>query len=183
MLGSPLFLGASVDGEPDGQPNGAATGDDTDADGDDEDGVTFTRQLFNGLQGEVEVVVTDTLAVGGFLDAWVDFDQDGVFGAGEKIIGQAVVAGSTNIVFNVPAGAQLGNTFARFRLNSAGNLPADGAAIDGEVEDYRVEILPPRSRTRSASSIRAPAPGPYATPPRRAPRTSSLATEPRAGSR
>ena len=138
--GATLFLGTAIDTESDGQPNGTATGDDTDADGDDEDGVIFSTPLIRGETVDVDVTVTDTLGVGGFLDAWIDFDQDGVFSAGEKVIGQASVAGTTPVSMDIPAGALLGDTFARFRLNSAGNLPPDGAAIDGEVEDYLVTI-------------------------------------------
>ena len=40
----------------------------------------------------------------------------------------------------MPAGATLGNTFARFRISSTGGLSFDGPASDGEVEDYMIEI-------------------------------------------
>ena len=39
------WLGLSVDAYPDGQPTNTANGDDADADGDDEDGVTFASPL------------------------------------------------------------------------------------------------------------------------------------------
>jgi hypothetical protein len=35
-----------------------------------------------------------------------------------------------------------GDTYARFRLSTQGGLGPNGAAADGEVEDYRIKILP-----------------------------------------
>ena len=42
----------------------------------------------------------------------------------------------------MPAGAALGQTFARFRLATQQTLLPTGGAIDGEVEDYMVNIEP-----------------------------------------
>ena len=39
-----------------------------------------------------------------------------------------------------PAGATIGQTVSRFRWSSASGLGPDGAAADGEVEDYPVTI-------------------------------------------
>jgi hypothetical protein len=43
-------------------------------------------------------------------------------------------------VVNVPPTANLGNTFARFRISSAGGLGSSGAAADGEVEDHLITV-------------------------------------------
>ena len=41
----------------------------------------------------------------------------------------------------MPANAVVGPTYARFRLSIAGGLLPVGFALDGEVEDYRVQIV------------------------------------------
>src|SRR6185436_9660528 len=41
----------------------------------------------------------------------------------------------------VPTFAATGTTFARFRLSTAPNVRPNGAAPDGEVEDYRLQIF------------------------------------------
>ena len=38
--------------------------------------------------------------------------------------------------FVIPPGFNLEDTYARLRLSSQKNLPVDGWAVDGEVEDY-----------------------------------------------
>ncbi len=132
------FMGAGVDHEPDGQPNATATGDDTLDGNDDEDGVNFTSQLIQGSSAGADVIVSGS----GMLNAWVDFNADGDWAdTGEQIFTNLAVAPITNSVsFAVPATATTGTTFARFRFDSAGGLNYDGAASDGEVEDYEVLI-------------------------------------------
>ncbi|MBZ0171112.1 MAG: DUF11 domain-containing protein [Phycisphaerales bacterium] len=137
--GSPLRLGGAIDTETDGQPDLTATGDDTDLDGDDEEGVVFGA-LLAGLGADVDV----TASAASLLDAWVDFDGDGTFAApGEQIFtDEALAAGVNSLAFSVPA-TLVTTTFARFRLSSAGGLGPDGTALDGEVEDYQVVISQP----------------------------------------
>ena len=139
ILSSGLFLGASVDAEADGQPNATATGDDVAGAPDDEDGVVFTSPLIPGSMATVTV----TASAPGLLDAWLDFTNDGDWGdAGEQIFAStSLMAGSNSLSFAVPAGAAVGaQTFARFRLSSAGGLLPTGLAADGEVEDHAVDI-------------------------------------------
>ncbi len=140
-----LTLGSCVDTEPDGQPDPAALGDDNAAGTsrvgtcfDDEDGVTFTSVLTACQSGSVAV----TASGAGKLDAWIDFNADGDFGdPGEHIFtSQTLAAGSNPLTFTVPCAAAQVGTYARFRLSSAGGLGATGAAPDGEVEDYAVNI-------------------------------------------
>ena len=132
-------LGAAIDSDEDGQPTSFAIGDDTDMDGDDEDGVVFTSALVAGGSTTVEVTVT---GAAGSLNAWVDFDRNGSWDAGEQIfIDEPVSTGAPNMLsFSVPAGAIDGISYARFRLDSTGGLSYDGQADDGEVEDYVVII-------------------------------------------
>jgi len=78
----------------------------------------------------------------GLLSAWVDLNADHDWDdAGEQVFADtAVEAGVNELSFAVPAQANVGMTFARFRLSSQGKLGYTGPAYDGEVEDYRVEI-------------------------------------------
>ena len=132
-----LFLGLNVDQETDGQPTPAADGDDINGGPDDENGVTFLNPLTPGGMANLNVFVTGS----GLLDAWIDWNQNGSWEPSEQIYAsQAVVNGNNPLSFTVPPGALSGNTYARFRLSSAGGLLPGGLANDGEVEDYRVTI-------------------------------------------
>ena len=75
------------------------------------------------------------------MDAWVDFNNNGIFEASEQIIslGEAD-AGEVSFPVDVPPLAFLGSVPARFRFSNAGGLGPTGLAPDGEVEDYMVEI-------------------------------------------
>lgn len=50
------------------------------------------------------------------------------------------MAGNNAFSFAVP-NASLGNSFMRFRLTTAAGTGIDGAAADGEVEDYAITIV------------------------------------------
>ncbi|MHC4880431.1 MAG: Ig-like domain-containing protein, partial [Planctomycetota bacterium] len=131
-------LGQSVDAEADGAPGAAATGDDTAGENDD-DGIQFTDSLVQGAQVSVDVTVSQA---GGFLNAWIDFDRNGTWDSGEQIADDvAVSTGTQSVVFSIPADAEPGQTYARFRVSSASGLGATGYAEDGEVEDYAVSLV------------------------------------------
>ncbi|MCP4510130.1 MAG: hypothetical protein GY826_27475, partial [Fuerstiella sp.] len=138
------YLGAGVDAELNGQPSSNADGDDLNGDPDDEDGVILPSELTAGANA-VSVTVTAG-PEGGKLDAWIDFDGNGVFDADERIAGtngRTLNVGENTIYVNVPENATLGETYARFRLSSANSdsLEPTGSADEGEVEDYLVEIV------------------------------------------
>jgi hypothetical protein len=142
-----VFLGNLVDAEPDGQPNANATGDDLSPPGnpDDEDGVTMPA-LVPGQTAQVTVMAS----VAGYLNAWIDFNDNGTWAdAGEHVlVNQSLGAGTTTLTFTVPANAAAGAvTFARFRFSTTTNWPVaeTGPAPDGEVEDYQVRIDFPES--------------------------------------
>lgn len=138
VTGSGPRLGASVDAEADGQASANAQGDD--ANGDDEDGVTLPATgLIAGLQGTAQVAVVGS----GILDAWIDFNGNGVFEATEKIAAGLAVAGNTTLSFTTPADAVAGATFARFRVSTLGSVLPTGVAADGEVEDHAIQISAP----------------------------------------
>jgi LruC domain-containing protein len=76
-----------------------------------------------------------------FVDAWIDFDGNGVFGSDEKIAdAQAVIQGNNTLFYAVPEWAEVGSTWARFRVSSIGGLEPTGSFSDGEVEDHQVDI-------------------------------------------
>ncbi|TWU33713.1 Ig-like domain-containing protein [Novipirellula artificiosorum] len=150
-----LLLGATVDREADGAPSVGADGDDiTGAVGgggiviDDEDGVRQVSPFGLGSTGQFEVSVTNTTGAQAYLQGFMDFDGDGTFnGPGEHFaVDRVVSTGLTNspIIVNVPvpAGAVVGDTYARFRISQSSGIGAAGFVDTGEVEDYRVSILP-----------------------------------------
>jgi len=137
-------LGISRDTESNGQPTTGADGDDSDGT-DDEDGVSgWTNVQVGKLGASVTVNVQGGPAK---LDAWVDWNRDGTWGGPFEQIANSVVVSNDNnqITFDVPGWAKAGNTYARFRLSTAGGLGVAGLADDGEVEDYQVGISSPAS--------------------------------------
>jgi len=136
-----LFMGAGVDAEVGAQSGAFADGDDN-SDTDDEDGVTFTTQLVADATASVDIEISASNVSRGVVQGWLDFDADGVFDADEQIITDGdVVAGANTFTFNIPADAQLGDTYARFRYGYERGLGPNGAAIAGEVEDYAIGVL------------------------------------------
>jgi hypothetical protein len=137
-----FMLGTVIDAEVDGQPTALANGDDVNLVPDDEDGVTFPNPLIRGSNVAVNVFLTSGLGVGA-LDAWVDFDGNGVWAnlLPEKVFNaQPLVVGNNALAMAIPANAALGTNYARFRLTSAGVALPTGPALNGEVEDYQVLI-------------------------------------------
>jgi uncharacterized delta-60 repeat protein len=133
-----LFLGSSLDADADGQPSLDALGDDQ-VGADDEDGVSFAGPLLAG--GSVDVTVVASAP--GVLDAWIDFGQDGSWlEAGDRIATAVpLVAGTNTLSVAVPAAAELGSSFGRFRISSLGVTGPTGSAADGEVEDHAVALI------------------------------------------
>ncbi|QTR49426.1 IPTL-CTERM sorting domain-containing protein [Candidatus Thiothrix anitrata] len=142
-----LHLGSCVDKDEDGQPNSNALGDDTGngasvigscANGDDEDGVTFS-ELKVGAQ-DVTINVSANQACR--LNAWIDWSGNGSWGdLGDQIATDQLLAiGNNTLTLDVPASARPGATYARFRCSTAGGDGVTGEAADGEIEDYRITI-------------------------------------------
>ncbi|MBV9494841.1 MAG: hypothetical protein JOZ54_11395 [Acidobacteria bacterium] len=152
-LGNPNSprLGACVDADGGFHQNVAATGDDsassgssfgTCTSGDDEDGVAFSGSFTPGSTASFTITTSGT-GPQCVLDAWVDWNQNGVFNdSGEQIATSLTVPfGSSTLNPTVPAGARPGRTYARFRCSTAGGLSPTGEAADGEVEDYAVTVI------------------------------------------
>ena len=152
-----LFLGSAVDGEADGLPSPGGLGDDNDG-LDDEDGVSFPSLPL--IQNSVNMVSVVSSGIG-YLNAWIDFNNDGDWlDSGEHIITDYIVsAGVNTISFTVPmiipnaAPATL-SLNSRFRLSSQRALGVTGAAPDGEVEDYVVSTYVPVELTSFTATVK-----------------------------
>jgi hypothetical protein len=147
-------LGANRDTEPDGQSSDNAAGDDTLGSPDDEDGISFSAgTLFTSTAeanhtATVRVDLQNPDPISNRLDAWIDFNQDGTWTEDERVFTDYELGswiGMRTLQFTIPqdigSNVDIGDTFARFRLSTAGGLLPTGSASDGEVEDYVVTIL------------------------------------------
>jgi len=129
-----LRLGVLADAEANGTHSATAN-----ADGNDEDGVTFP----SGVDpGQTETVLVTASQSGGLLNAWIDWNVDGDWAdVGEQVFTNTLlVAGTNSLNVTVPGNAVVGSSFARFRLSTTASPGVTGAASDGEVEDYQINI-------------------------------------------
>lgn len=132
FLAPGVMLGQLISGESDGQPGPAADQDTGD------DGVEFLSALTVGQHVNIQI----TASTLGALNAWLDLNGDGDWNDAEEqvLFDEPVVTGDTSLSFLIPESASPGDSFMRFRFNTAGGLGADGLAADGEVEDYAVTL-------------------------------------------
>ena len=149
QLGTNVYLGKCVDSDT-GLLQGGANADDADK-GDpvygtcadptkgDEDGVTISALHVGDTKDTLQVTASADCK----LNAWVDWNQDGSWGgAGEQIFhDQQLAAGVNDLTLDVPTFAKEGEMYTRFRCSTAGNDDIGGEAADGEVEDYKVNVL------------------------------------------
>lgn len=126
-------LGQAKDLEFDGFLSSQADGD-----GQDEDGVLFSEIM----QGDAAVASITISGGKGVVDAWIDWNADGDwYDPNEKIFDSVELeSGVSDLLFEVPADATLGLTFARFRVSKQGGLSVTGLTNNGEVEDYAIYI-------------------------------------------
>ncbi|WP_297778123.1 DUF11 domain-containing protein [uncultured Roseovarius sp.] len=142
-----IYLGnAASDAEAFTQSDATATGDDL-AGTDDEDAVALPLLT----QGTI-VTVTVDVAGDGYLQAWMDFNGNGLFDASsvERLAtdlrddgtGDDIAAGDGEIQIRVavPDDATTSLTFGRFRWASQSGLGVSQPTLDGEVEDYSFVI-------------------------------------------
>lgn len=119
-----------------------ATGDDIGA-VDDEDGVTFDNLDIQGqtfVRKQIYIFTVKTHG-NGYLNAWLDWNANGLFENGEKISSnEETISGQILLSVTIPEHATLATTYVRFRYSSTQDLLPAGPANDGEVEDYRITI-------------------------------------------
>lgn len=147
-------LGLLRDGEGDGNPTITALGDDNNFGGDDEDGVVFLNSMAPGRRADMQVTVSTNNYSPGRLNVWADFNLDGDWDdAGEHLLlldtdtgaelGREIrlQEGVHDLSFDVPADADAGLTYLRFRYGYKRDQVPTGDDMAGEVEDYRQRIL------------------------------------------
>jgi len=148
-IDSRLSLGVTVDADGGSLQDNVANADDLDgALPDDEDGIVSVLDLSAVEESSptVTLLVTNSMPIQAILYGWIDYNQDGVF---DNTLERADVtipaaSGSARYVLTFPTvpADSAGSTYARFRVSTDADA-ADpiGAVDDGEVEDYRFEIL------------------------------------------
>lgn len=115
------------------------------ASGDIDDGVVMPASFTAGQARLVNVSVQG--GSGGFLQGWIDWNRDGDFDdLGERVAADVQdldADGAILLPVTAPVLTGTGQTFARFRWSGTAGLGPRGAAVDGEVEDYTLNLLPP----------------------------------------
>ena len=138
IIGGPYLGSIAPDAETDGQPDADALGDDNNGI-DDEDGITIPP-LEIGKTNYITLKINGATG-NAFVDGWIDYNQNGIWEHPAEHIWCYYGNGAYSIPVTVPSGLSTGTTYARFRINSQGHLLPTGLAADGEVEDYKVELV------------------------------------------
>ncbi|MDP1726362.1 MAG: BNR-repeat neuraminidase N-terminal domain-containing protein [Bacteroidota bacterium] len=108
--------------------------------------LSVTKGTCGGFYGEV-------------IAAYIDYNQDGVFGTGETVFTSTYATGSNNQVISgvvtVPCTALSGNTLMRIVYVEGTGAPACGTYTWGETEDYLINIVngPPVYTSSSAIQV------------------------------
>ncbi|MGH1542583.1 MAG: beta strand repeat-containing protein, partial [Arenicella sp.] len=148
-----IILGATVDHEFNGVPSVGADGDDNASAPDDEDGIS-------GFPTLVTTATTYTIPIANIsaanasagavtIHAWIDFDGNGSFDPDEyttTTVASGATAPATALTWSGAgvSGQTAGTTYARFRITNDPGIGAatpGGPAINGEVEDYSLQII------------------------------------------
>jgi len=117
--------------------------------GSDEDGVLIANTLrTDSISYDVTVDINNDTGEDATLIGWIDFDQSGTFDADEATTA-TFAADATNQTLSwatgtIPEDITDGITAARFRLSTDEDLDintATGQLSDGEVEDYKIDIV------------------------------------------
>lgn len=141
-------LGTLRDDDSVAAPSANADGDDI-ANLDDEDGISFVTSIMRSPTANTAASIVVSLvnpdAISNQFSGWIDFNRDGDWSdSGEHIfdnVDLGTSAGDVVLSFTIRSGSIIGDTFARFRLSSAGQSDVTGLAADGEVEDYKLTVI------------------------------------------
>ncbi|MAG75665.1 MAG: LruC domain-containing protein [Colwelliaceae bacterium] len=131
------YLGSKIDAEY--TANTYPSSDDLTGSNDD-DGVAFITPLIAGMNSLIQVTTTGS----GYVNIWVDFNQNGEFDELEKLVTDYYMSDESHVfMVDTPIDAVAGNTWSRVRLSMDPGIIAYGGVTDGEVEDYSVYITNP----------------------------------------
>lgn len=143
---SDIFIGTNVAGDDGTLQDSTANADDSDGSTDDEDGIDVSDLALGlGETPAIDVAVTNNTGATATLFGWIDIDGDGEFESTESASVAVAdgTAGDVTLTFPTISGTVAASTFARFRLTTDSSITTatpNGAASDGEVEDYPVTI-------------------------------------------
>lgn len=132
-----LSLGSTVDGEVDGQPTTDALGD-----GVDEDGLTIYPSLDITPGGTFRLPLSyiNTTGSPAEIEAWLDWNNNGEFDAGEMIF-DATDPSVNFIEVTAPSDAVIGEHLGlRIRISNQDDMTPYGLISEGEVEDYLLDL-------------------------------------------
>ena len=114
---------------------------------DEDNGIRVVGSLQPGFGVNLEVGIYNVDGRDFYLDAWFDWNADGIFEEseayrfGSAATGRSLLNSGSNIIsVMVPADAALTEIYARFRLSEQDLLGPTGVAGSGEVEDVRLEV-------------------------------------------
>jgi len=130
------YLGKYVDGESDASVYPLS--DEQNGDQLDDDGVQFATSIEEATKAIAKV----SASTDGYLSAWIDLNRDGEFNGNDQVlVDEQLFEGTQYVYMEIPAGVVAGESWARFRFTSTPGTQALGGAPDGEVEDYKVELV------------------------------------------
>jgi subtilisin family serine protease len=118
-------------------PNAVDAGEDdmevNDDNFDDEDGVVLVGGVLRPGANTVTVTVN---GVGGYLQGWIDFNNNGTFDANEQVITNLDInPGTYQLLVTAPQSLAAGTVAARFRWGTK-NQTFSSFDVIGEIEDY-----------------------------------------------
>ena len=156
---SGIQLGASITDE----ASAVEGADDTGSGDGSDDGVTVP-DLIAGTTTDVTISAASMIGSGsGTLHAWIDFDGDGSFESAEYASVAFANGASADLTFSSYGTTMAaGTTYARFRLTSDAAVTSStptGAALNGEVEDYQVTVLPASTTLDATKTVEVWDPG------------------------
>lgn len=95
--------------------------------------------ITKGENYPISITLAGNISPNDFVGVWIDYDQNSEFENDEylELNGSAGFTGE----INVPQDAMAGLTFMRVRLRNDGVVSPCGNSGNGEVEDYRIEIV------------------------------------------
>ncbi|MBL4659683.1 MAG: hypothetical protein JKY19_04955 [Alcanivoracaceae bacterium] len=152
LLPAGPYLGNCVDADAGVNQNSLASQDDNSSfgsvlgtctvAGDDEDGVVFSKTSLRSSEA-FTVTLSSSSANNCTINAWIDWNRDGDFNVTEQIATNLVLMSGVTppIALIVPPTTLPGPIYSRFRCSTLPNIGADGFALDGEVEDYTLNIV------------------------------------------
>lgn len=133
-----VYLGNGLSGEDNAKPSTGANLDDQD------DGVRVGDNSLQDITINAGTTITlDITTHGeGYLNAWIDWNSDGDFDDENEQIAKNIEGnnGLIRLDITLPSSTMDIETYARFRYSYQQDLEPTGSAIDGEVEDYKINI-------------------------------------------